>query len=271
MQHNPKSLLRIIILTAASSILFSCIRVMAAMQDGSSPVVQHSRREVRAKVSYKKQTSIGTATMTKAGVIILDLRAETADGAGESRLTYTPANKQYNSILKHLGGLRPGQSKSVPPWEEEPHRLPESLKHSARDMKTTAKSVKVHLDIIVEEGKANATLTFTNVSSKEAYLNRVNGCLENIVQNNVFVIRTGDQKVSYLLPLVKRRDKGEHDAVKIVPGQTITTHLNLSAAYAFLPGRHSYTATYEGMHYDPHHDILLDLASNQVSFVLDTK
>lgn len=65
------------------------------------------------------ELSIGSATMTKDGTIILDLRAEGAGGmAGDARLVYPRGHKQYDEILKHLGGLRPGETKPVPPWPE---------------------------------------------------------------------------------------------------------------------------------------------------------
>ncbi|MDL1872489.1 hypothetical protein FBR05_09800 [Deltaproteobacteria bacterium PRO3] len=63
-------------------------------------------------------TSIGQATMERDGTIVLDLRAEGPKGAiGEGRLVYPPSHAQYKKILQHLGGLKPGEVKPVPPWE----------------------------------------------------------------------------------------------------------------------------------------------------------
>jgi len=63
--------------------------------------------------------SIGVATMSADGTIGLRLRAETADGAeGEGYFTYSPADTDYESVLGHIGGLQPGESKPVPPWPE---------------------------------------------------------------------------------------------------------------------------------------------------------
>jgi len=63
--------------------------------------------------------SVGVATMTADGTIVLRLRAETEDGAiGEGRFSYAPTDKDYRSVLDHLGGLEPGESKPVPPWPE---------------------------------------------------------------------------------------------------------------------------------------------------------
>ena len=65
--------------------------------------------------------SIGAATMRPDRVILLQLRAEGEGGlVGDALLTYAPDHPQYQKILTHVGGLRPGVSKPVPPWPEEP-------------------------------------------------------------------------------------------------------------------------------------------------------
>ena len=63
--------------------------------------------------------SIGVATMTNDGTIVLDLRAEGVGMMGEGHLLYPPTDKRYAEILKHLGGLQPGEHKSVPPWPDQ--------------------------------------------------------------------------------------------------------------------------------------------------------
>jgi hypothetical protein len=68
----------------------------------------------------RSNAPIGTATMTPEGTIILDLRAEDPNGKaiGDSRFVYPRGHREYADILKHLGGLKPGESKPVPPWPE---------------------------------------------------------------------------------------------------------------------------------------------------------
>ncbi len=62
--------------------------------------------------------SIGVATMEKDGTIILQLRAEgPGPTIGDALFKYPPKDPQYSKILSHLGGLRPGESKPVPPWD----------------------------------------------------------------------------------------------------------------------------------------------------------
>ncbi len=60
---------------------------------------------------------IGVASMTDDGTIVLDLRAEAPDGTiGDARLYYPKSHQQYSYILEHLGGLEPGEEKSVLPF-----------------------------------------------------------------------------------------------------------------------------------------------------------
>lgn len=61
--------------------------------------------------------AIGVATMLPDGTIVLELRATGAGGTvGHGRLTYPPQHPDHAMVLRHLGGLRPGETKPVPPW-----------------------------------------------------------------------------------------------------------------------------------------------------------
>ena len=53
-------------------------------------------------------SSIGVATMTPDGTITLRLRAEDGGRIGEGNLTYKRGNPQYDAVLQHIGGLKPG-------------------------------------------------------------------------------------------------------------------------------------------------------------------
>jgi len=72
------------------------------------------------RVAATEAASIGTATMTPDGTIELRLRATGPGGmVGEGFLTYGPSDRQYAEILRHLGGMRPGETKSVQPWPDQ--------------------------------------------------------------------------------------------------------------------------------------------------------
>jgi hypothetical protein len=67
--------------------------------------------------SLNQAASIGQATMAQDGTITLDLRAQGPGGAvGDTRVVYPPADKNYEMVLKHLGGMKPGEVKPVPPF-----------------------------------------------------------------------------------------------------------------------------------------------------------
>jgi hypothetical protein len=52
------------------------------------------------------------------GTIVLDLRAGGGGGpVGDSRLTYPKTHPSYHEVLRHLGGLEPGETNPVPPWD----------------------------------------------------------------------------------------------------------------------------------------------------------
>lgn len=61
--------------------------------------------------------SIGVAWMEPDGTIKMNLRAAGPGGiVGHGQMAYPPTDKDYAKILAHLGGLKPGEVKSVPPW-----------------------------------------------------------------------------------------------------------------------------------------------------------
>jgi hypothetical protein len=65
--------------------------------------------------------SIGSASMNHDGTIFLTLRVAGAGGRLlDSRLQCPPGHAHYADLLSHLGGLRPGEDKPVPPWPHGP-------------------------------------------------------------------------------------------------------------------------------------------------------
>lgn len=59
---------------------------------------------------------IGTARMEPDGTIVLDLMAREGGTVGHARLRYPRGHPDYEMILRHLGGLRPGEIKDVLPF-----------------------------------------------------------------------------------------------------------------------------------------------------------
>ena len=77
-----------------------------------------------AKASDKKGTvvteaSIGSAWMEADGTIVMQLRAEGPGSTiGDALFRYPKTHPQYDMVLGHLGGLKAGEKKPVPPWPE---------------------------------------------------------------------------------------------------------------------------------------------------------
>ena len=64
--------------------------------------------------------SIGTATMEADGTIVMQLRAVGPGMVGDAQIKYPKSHPEYAGVLKHLGGMTPGQTKPVPPWPDAP-------------------------------------------------------------------------------------------------------------------------------------------------------
>jgi len=71
---------------------------------------------VSAAVQIDDSPSIGTATMSKDGTIELRLIAREGGMTGHATLRYPPSHPEYKNILDHLQGLKPVETKPVPPW-----------------------------------------------------------------------------------------------------------------------------------------------------------
>ncbi|MGE0746794.1 MAG: hypothetical protein AB7K86_16175 [Rhodospirillales bacterium] len=74
-----------------------------------------------AAVADDARAPIGVARMAPDGTLVLDLRAVSGGGAvGHGRFVYRPADRDYRMVVDHLGGIRPGETKPVPPWPDPP-------------------------------------------------------------------------------------------------------------------------------------------------------
>lgn len=62
--------------------------------------------------------SIGGAKMLPDGTITLWLRATNGAAVGDAFFEYKPGDPDYEKIRAHLGGIKPGEDKPVPPWTD---------------------------------------------------------------------------------------------------------------------------------------------------------
>jgi hypothetical protein len=55
--------------------------------------------------------------MMKDRTIVVDLNEHLLNGfINEGLVHYKPGTPRYDELLRHIGGLKVGQSKMVPPW-----------------------------------------------------------------------------------------------------------------------------------------------------------
>lgn len=62
--------------------------------------------------------SIGVATMEKDGTIRMQLRSEDHGMIAEALKIVKPGDHDYQDTIKHLNGIKPGEAKSIPPYED---------------------------------------------------------------------------------------------------------------------------------------------------------
>ena len=59
---------------------------------------------------------IGMATMKRDSTIVIDIYGGPETNYALGHLEYRPTDPNYRAVLDHLGGLKPGERKGVPPW-----------------------------------------------------------------------------------------------------------------------------------------------------------
>jgi hypothetical protein len=90
-------------------------------QGGTARVKLHGQwRQVDKKGKLIELASVGSASMEEDGTIVLRLAVTGPEGeVGDGLLRYAPTHPKYAEVLRHLGGLKKGETKPVPPWPEQ--------------------------------------------------------------------------------------------------------------------------------------------------------
>lgn len=101
------------VIGAASLGKFLVLVTLAAASAAFAEDTKPSPYEARPSMPFT-----GTATMQEDGSLVLQLRL-TKDGKEiDDSLTYKTTDRGYDDVLRHLGGLRPGDTKSFNPWKD---------------------------------------------------------------------------------------------------------------------------------------------------------
>jgi hypothetical protein len=75
---------------------------------------------VYAAENLNDEKSIGVATMLMDGTILVGVPGPEAGSRARAVLMVEPGDTNYQSIIDHVGGLKPGETKSIPPWPDSP-------------------------------------------------------------------------------------------------------------------------------------------------------
>jgi hypothetical protein len=75
-------------------------------------------QQIRSSDARTSMPYTGTATMLDDGTLSLHLRL-TSDGKDvNDTLVYKVSDHAYDNVLRHLGGLSPGETKAFRPWKD---------------------------------------------------------------------------------------------------------------------------------------------------------
>lgn len=77
-----------------------------------------SAQEIRSSDARPSMPYIGTATMLDDGTLSLHLRLSSDGKAVNDTIVYKVSDHAYDDVLRHLGGLNPGETKEFRPWKD---------------------------------------------------------------------------------------------------------------------------------------------------------
>lgn len=66
--------------------------------------------------------SVGMAHMLENGTILVGVRGPESDSPLLGVLMVEPGDTTYQPLLDHVGGLKPGETKLIPPWPDPPKK-----------------------------------------------------------------------------------------------------------------------------------------------------
>ena len=77
-----------------------------------------SAQDIRSSDARPSMPYAGTATMQDDGTLSLHLRLTIDGKAVNDTMTYKVSDRAYDNVLRHLGGLRAGETKEFRPWKD---------------------------------------------------------------------------------------------------------------------------------------------------------
>lgn len=114
-----------------------------------------------------------------------------------------------------------------------------------------------------------AVLSFTNVSAREVYLDKVSACAGSKIGDDVFRVLADGQPVPFNGQKSKRpSDPGGRQFITLRPSETVREEVTLNASYQFPAGSHNYSVVYSAPHNYPSRLQRLTLTSLEATATL---
>jgi hypothetical protein len=98
-------------LAPASALLLAFSGALEAAEN--SPPTEPKENPAAAK-------SIGMARMLEDGTILVGVPGPGSGDRAQAVLALRPGDTQYQPLLEHVGGLKAGETKPIPPWPDTP-------------------------------------------------------------------------------------------------------------------------------------------------------
>ena len=102
--------------------------------------------------------------------------------------------------------------------------------------------LEIRLSLEVSRSRVMATITYINKGDYELSILEIPGALYNELREDVFEIKSNDQRLSYI-----GKRKMPPQGAKFIKSETsLSTSVRIDDSYQFLPGSHTYTIKYIG-------------------------
>src|SRR4051812_29653039 len=92
-------------------------------------------------------------------------------------------------------------------------------------------AVSAQLTVHSTQKDVFADLSFTNHDSEARFVEKVNACIDGVIENNVFRISSAGRPITYTGMLAKRTEPSPNDLYRLEPEKTFTTRVKLTNAY----------------------------------------
>ncbi len=125
-------------------------------------------------------------------------------------------------------------------------------------------------DVELAGSRVLVHITATNPSHEHAlFLEKKKILALPPVRIDLFHVSCEGLEIPYIGPLAKTKAPGRDDFFRVNPASEIKGYADITDLYAFRPGDHTYTITYDSFHGDPNDEAkLLEITSPPTNFRL---